>query len=171
MNLWMLEFKLSHLIQARVEYKLRTDLQPTLGLGYLNTGDKIEMKIGGQLGIEEVELRDNYIIIPVGIRATIGVIYIHPEFAPGINVSKKRIVERRFVDGTDEKKKEDIEIVDGDFNDITLPFILSVGTEVELENLSFLLGLKAYYSVNKVVTDVPRNNHYYGLGLHLGVKI
>jgi hypothetical protein len=59
----------------------------------------------------------------------------------------------------------------GEFNKLSIPILLSVGTDVELFGKSFSAGLKGYYGLNQVVNDVPRKNHYFRLGLILAMNL
>ena len=53
-----------------LEYATNKSVRSTIGIGYLNTGEKTSAIIGGQLGIEDVRLTYNhiYIIIPLGAK-------------------------------------------------------------------------------------------------------
>ena len=57
----------------------------------------------------------------------------------------------------------------GEFNDMTIPLILSVARKFKVKKNEIYLGLRAYYGINQIVVDVPRNNHYYGFGYTIGI--
>lgn len=53
----------------------------------------------------------------------------------------------------------------------SIPVSLAVGTDFKLAGISFSTGIKGYYGLNQVVRDVPRDNHYYGIGLLVAVNL
>jgi len=165
--------KLSHNALLRISYNTNGKIKPTIGLGFLNTGESENSEIGGQLGIESIKFIQNYnyLIVPIGIKYTVGKLYVLPELGIGINISNKTKQITEFSNGETEKETRDAGLNSGEFNKLSIPISLSIGTDLELFGKSFSTGLKGYYGLNQVVKDVPRNNHYFGIGLILAMNL
>jgi len=166
------KFKLSHNSLLRMTYQSKGKIKPTFGLGFLNTGELASSELSGTLGIESIKFIQNYtyIYIPIGAKINFKNLYILPELGVAINVSKTTKIVTDFSNG--ETEMETIEAVfnSGEFNKYGIPFSFSVGTKLTLNNLSFTTGLKGYYGLTQVVKNVPRNNHYFGIGLLLAMN-
>lgn len=166
-------FKLSHNALLRISYNSKGKLKPTIGLGFLNTGELERSEIGGQLGIESVKfIRNyNYIYIPIGIKIKFNKIYLLPELGIGVNISNKTKQITEFTNGEKEKKTRDETLITGEFNKTSIPISLAIGADYSIGNKSFSTGIKGYYGLNQVVKDVSRNNHYFGIGLVLAMNL
>lgn len=166
-------FKLSHNALLRINYNTKGNIKPTIGLGFLNTGELESSEIGGQLGIESIKFihNYNYLYIPIGAKINLGNLYLLPELGIGINLSNKTKQVTEFTNGETEKETIDEQLVFDEFTKMSIPLSLSVGTDLELFGKSFSTGLKGYYGLNQVVKDVPRNNHYFGIGLILAMNL
>jgi hypothetical protein len=166
-------FKLSHNALFRISYNSKGKLKPTIGLGFLNTGELERSEIGGQLGTESVKFiqNHNYLMIPIGFKYSIGRLFILPEIGFALNISNKTRQITEFSNGETERETRDMGLNSGEFNKLTIPFFLSIGTDLELFGKSFSTGLKGYYGLNHVVNDVPRNNHYFGFGIILAMNL
>jgi len=167
------EFKLSHNAVVRIGYKTKGSIQPTLGLGFLNTGEIERSEIGGQLGIESVQFIHsfNYLHIPIGAKINLGLVYFLPEISLGINLSNKTRQITEYSNGETEREVRDHQLNAGEFNKLSFPVSLSVGTDFRLGGKSFSTGIKGYYGLNEVVAEVPRDNHYFGAGLILAMNL
>lgn len=167
------KFKLSHNALLRISYNTNGKIKPTFGIGFLNTGESESSEIGGQFGIESVKFihNYNYLYIPIGAKINLGKLYLLPELGIGLNFSNKTKQITEFTNGETEKETRDEQLVVGEFNKISIPLSLSVGTDLELFGKSFSTGLKGYYGLNQVVNDVPRNNHYFGIGIILAMNL
>lgn len=167
------KYKLSHNALIRIEYNTKGKIKPSLGLGYLNTGELEKSEIGGQQGIEEVKFihNYNYLFIPIGVIIKFGKFYFLPEIGLGVNISNKTRQITKFTNGETEKETRDETLISGEFNKLSIPLSLSVARQISIGGKSFSTGCKGYYGINKVVRDVPRNNHYFGLGVLLAMNL
>jgi hypothetical protein len=167
------KFKVSHNALLRISYNTDGKIKPTIGLGFLNTGEMESSELGGQLGIESVKFVQNYnyIQIPIGMKFELGKLYLLPEVGIGINLSNKTKQVTEFSDGETEKETRGQQLNFGEFNKISIPISLSIGTDFLLGNKSFSSGIKGYYGLNQVVRDVQRDNHYFGIGLILAMNL
>lgn len=147
------QYKLSHSLVFRVSYGHNRMIQPTIGLAYMNTGNSIESSIGGTLGIESIKYvyHHNYLYMPFGAKMNFGKLFLLPEIGLGINVSNK--TRQITVLSTGESKVEvmDTRLNIQEFNKISIPLLLSIGTDFNIANQSLLTGVKAYYGLNEVV--------------------
>lgn len=165
--------KLSFNGLARLEYKTSNRISPTIGIGFLNTGEKITSLIEGQREIEDASFTfiHEYIIIPIGAKFQFGKFYILPEIGLGIKVSNKTKTIINYSNGKQEKGTLDSAMFFGEINKISIPMFFSMGREFNLVKRVFSVGLKGYYGLNKIAKDVPRNSHYYGVGILLSMKL
>ncbi|HHH49403.1 MAG TPA: hypothetical protein ENK52_00310 [Saprospiraceae bacterium] len=166
-------FKLSYNFAAKVEFSINSKIDLTTGLAFLNTGEREKTISNTQTEILEASFKHhfNYVLIPIGIKASSKKIFINPEIAIGFNMSNFTIASVTDLNGNITKTKNNIALIGDQINKITIPISLIVGKEFELKKASILAGIKAYYSLNKVVSSVPRNNHYYGFGVVVGIVI
>ena len=167
------KFKLSHNALLRISYNTNSKIKPTIGLGFLNTGELESSQDGSHLGIESIKFIQNYnyLIVPIGFKYNISKLYVLPELGIGINISNKTKQITEFTNGETEKETRDAGLNSGEFNKLSIPVSISIGTDLELFGKSFSTGLKGYYGLNQVVRDVPRNNHYFGIGLILATNL
>lgn len=165
--------KLSYNALIRIAYNQKGAIKPTIGFGIFNAGTVINSEIGGQLGIESIKFinNSNYIYIPIGAKIDLPRIYFQPEVGVGINISNRTKQETTFSNGEVENETKDSQLNFGEFNSTIIPISLVIGTDFEIGNTSMSTGVKGYYSLNSVVKDVPRNNHYFGLGLILAINL
>jgi hypothetical protein len=166
-------FKLSHNALLRISYNTNGKIKPTIGLGFLNTGELEKSEIGGQLGIESVKTihNYNYLFVPIGVKINFGRLYLLPEMGFGINLSNKTKQITKYTNGEIKKETRDEQLIFGKFNKLSIPMSLSFGIDFMVGNISFSTGLKGYLSLNQVVRDVPRKNQYFGFGLILAVNL
>ena len=167
------KFKLSHNALLRIRYNTNGKIKPTIGLGFLNTGEFESSQIGGQLGIESVKFiqNHNYLMVPIGFKYSIGRLFILPEIGFALNISNKTRQITQFSNGETERETRDMGLNTGEFNKLTIPILVSIGTDLELLGKSFSTGFKGYYGLNQVVNNVPRNNHYFGFGILLAMNL
>ena len=109
--------------------------------------------------------------IPVGAKINVGKLYFLPELGVGVNLSNRTQIITQFSDGQTAKITRDEPLIAGEFNKISIPLSLSVGTNFTVGDTSFSSGLKGYYGLNQVVSDVPRDNHYFGIGFILASNL
>ncbi len=167
-------YKLSHLGFVKVVYTTQGVLNPSIGLGWMNTGEKIVSDLDGQFGIEQLQFNHNYnyIIIPIGLKMNFDeFFFIHPEFGLGYNLSNRLKQITTFSNGDKEIERNEFNVIFAEFNKIALPIFLTIGTHLDLGKTSLLIGMKGYYNMNQVLKDVPRKNHSYGFGISLGLQI
>jgi hypothetical protein len=166
-------FKLSHNALLRMSYNADSKIKPTIGLGFLNTGELESSELGGQLGIESIKFihNYNYLYIPIGAKISFGQFYVIPEIGLGINISNKTKQITKFTNGETEKETRKEQPNSCEFNNLSIPISLSVGTDFKLAGKSFSTGIKGYYGLNQVVKDVPRDNHYFGIGLIIAINL
>lgn len=166
------DFKLSHNATFRVGYNTKSSIIPTVGIGFLNTGEKESKNFASSSGIKKIEFyhSNNYLTIPLGVKINFNKFFILPEVGIAINLSNKFTQIIEFVNGSKDKKTKDELLNSGNFNKMSFPFSLSIGKNFTIDNHSFSAGLKCYYGLNKVISEVPRNNHYYGVGMVLALN-
>ncbi len=166
-------FKLSHNALLRISYHTNGKIKPTIGLGFLNTGELERSDIGGQFGIESIKFihNYNYLYVPIGAKINFGQLFFHPEIGLGVNISNKTNQITEFTNGDTEKETIDEQLIAGEFNNLSIPISLSVGTDFKIASKSFSTGIKGYYGLNQVVKDVPRDNHYFGIGLIIAMNL
>ena len=166
-------FKLSHNALLRVSYNANGKIKPTIGFGFLNTGELERSDIGGQLGIETISFihNYNYLYVPIGAKISLGQFYVLPEVGLGVNISNKTKQITEFTNGDTKKETIDEQPIAGDFNNLSIPISISVGTDFKIASKSFSTGIKGYYGLNQVVKDVPRENHYFGIGLIIAMNL
>ncbi len=166
-------FKLSHNGLLRIQYNSKQKFNPTFGLGFLNTGELEKSVIGGQFGIEEVKFirNHNFLYIPVGVKINFDKFYLLPEVGFGYSISntKKQVI--NYTNGETEKVKLDETLMFGEFNKYVIPISLIIAKEFGIGSKTISTGLKGYYGMNKVVKDVPRSNHYFGIGIVLALNL
>ena len=166
------KYKFSNQVILKVIYNLNERMKWTAGLGYMNTGEKEQSYIGGIEEINDIKFFHcyNYLIIPLGVKYYFKTIYINPEIALGINISNPTTIIINYIDGHQKRETKEEQLNGGNFNTITLPFIISAVKEIKLGDIKLLAGIRTYISVNEVVSGVPRSNHYYGFGILTGLK-
>ncbi len=166
------KFKFSHNVFLKSEYFFKEKFSGTLGIGFLNTGEKEVSDLGGQMGLQEISfIHDyNYITVSPGIKFYFKSFFINPEIGLGIHILSQTTQTIVYTNGKEEIKKADEKLISGTFNKITLPLLVSIGKEFPIHNIKLLLGIKSYFSINELVRGVPRNNHYYGIGVLAGIK-
>lgn len=165
--------KLSHNALFRLFYDTNGNVKPTIGMGILNVGSETFSDVNGQFGIESVKFVNNhrYLHIPLGMKITFSELFILPEIGLGINLSNKNTQFTKFSNGETEKITRDQQLLSGEFNGLTIPVGLSFGADLKLWTRPFSIGLKAFYGLNQVLNNVPRNNHYLGVGVVLAMKL
>ena len=166
------KYKISHNAVLRIEYKTNTKIQPTIGLGFLNTGKFWIWEVRAA-GIDEFNFINNYnyIIIPIGAKINLGRFYFLPEIGFGLNFSNKTKRITKYTNGEIEKETIDEKLNSEEFNRVSIPILIGLGKEFQIGGKSFEVGVKGYYGLNNVVKDVPRNNHYYGFGFLFGILL
>lgn len=165
--------KLSHNALLRLSYNNIGKFKPTIGISFLNTGELIKVDAYGHSGFDNLKFiySHNYLVIPMGIKYTIGKVYVLPEVGVGINISNTTKTVTKFTNGDKKSESMNSTLNAGSFNKWSIPLSLSIGTDIDLLGMSFSTGLKGYYGLNQVIEDVPRNNHYYGIGLILAINL
>lgn len=156
---------------VKAEYSLSNAALVTGGLGFLTTGEQIVSDVGG-IGIEKVRFinRYSYIVLPVGAKIYIAGdrFFVSPEVGVAYNLNAKRKVTEFLDSGGRKDYSQDIQVFPGKLNQFTFPAILSLGTEIPVGQIQIILALTGYYSMNQVVSNIPRSNHYFGGGLLVG---
>jgi hypothetical protein len=165
--------KFSHHLFLKVEYPVNPNLTITSGLGYLNTGER---ELGNLTGTEELKAvrivhHHNYIAIPVGIKYFAGKYFIQPEIAAAININNRRKIVIVENDGDRRVERMDEVYYTGKINSLSVPVFLTLGKEFHMNKMRVMTGIKGYYSLNEVISGAPRNGHYYGFGLVLGIRM
>ena len=113
----------------------------------------------------------NYVFVPLGAKISFGDFYVLPEIGLGIKISSITKTKSTFDNGDTEVDSRGNTLFSGEYNTFSIPFSLSIGKEFLIGSVSFSAGLKGYYGINQIVKNVPRSNHYFGLGLIFGVKL
>mgnify|MGYP001796942265 CR=1 FL=1 len=124
----------------------------------------------GQIQIENIH-NFNYLYIPIGAKINFFKFYLLPEIGVGINVSNRIKQLRTYPILSEEKHLQILPLDSEKFNALTIPVMLSIGTDFKLDDYSFSTGLKGSYGLNQVAKDPVRNDHYVGIGLILAMNL
>jgi len=146
---------------------------PSLGIGFLKTGERSTQVFSDIIGAQSITFKDlyNYLTLSLGAKIKVRSLYVLPEIGIGINLSNKlrRII--RFSDGDVERETFDGALIFGSFNRITVPVAVTIGKEFSVGSQVLAAGIRSYYGLNRVIRDLPRNGHYFGIGLNLGIAL
>ncbi|MEL6638213.1 MAG: hypothetical protein AAFW73_26530 [Bacteroidota bacterium] len=156
-------------------YRLEDGSKVTLGLGWLMTGDKIDVNLGEfpPVTLDRIELAYsyNYAVLPLGFIYNFGPIFVHPEVGLGFNFAN-RVRRKDFLTNGDVfREVEEYDPSFPTFNRWTIPAFLTLGYEIPLKQSALLVGLKGYYSLNRLFEEERRKDRYLGLGLLVGYRI
>jgi len=164
------KYKISHNALIRIEYNTDGNIKPTIGLGFMNTGELEKSEIVESPGIDNIKFIHNYFIIQIGAKIYLSKIFLLPEICLGYNIANKYLKVTNYQSGKKEIVIDDETLSLGEFNKISIPVLMTIGTELKIANKTFSFGMKGYYGIYRVVRDVPWKNNYYGLGIFLGTK-
>ena len=164
--------KVSHNALLRINYIANGKVEPTVGIGFMNTGDLTTSEPGGQLGFESIRIVNsyNYLYVPIGVKFNFGNLYLLPELGIGLNIFNRTKTEATFINGETELRIADLQATSGEVNQWSVPISLSFGFDFVLGTRSFSTGVKGYYSLNQLVNEGLRN-HYHGIGLILATRL
>ena len=166
-------YKLSHNALLRIEFNLENNIKPTIGIGFLNTGVVQIFENDAFPAIESFKFIQNYnyLLVPIGAKIYFGNFYLLPEIGLAINIFNRTKEIIKFTNGETIKETKYAQSNPGEFNSVSIPLSLSIGKEFNFANKTFSTGLKGYYGLNNIIRGLPRNNHYYGLGLIIATKL
>ena len=168
--------KLSHMGFLRLDMTSERQWNATIGLGFLNTGNKSVRQnnfIHSQ-DIDQVQFNYNYnyVVLSGGLRFNLHHGFnMLAELGMGYSIEHRVKQTIMYVNGEIENSIFNEGLNNGSFNTFTVPFLLSINKEFSGGNLDFILGLKGYVGLTEIVRDVPRSNHMYGIGLTFGLRI
>lgn len=164
--------KVSHDVGATMVYNLTPSLGPTLSFRYFNTGEVTGGKISNHPIIQESTYTYSYayLQIPVGIRVKIGPVEVLPEIGYAFALSQT-VTSKLVTTNKTEKTKRPEELINGAFNNPVIPISLTLSSDVHIGPVTTQMGIKGFYSANIVAEGVPREAHFYGIGILLGVKL
>lgn len=166
------EGKFSHNVLLRLQYNFKSAVVPTIGMGFLNVGEarRSDLRFPNMTtGEARTSYNYNYAIIPIGLRISMGKFYVLPEIGPGIYVFNRTYTTIKEPGAKTYHSSEEEILIQGKFNKLTFPVFLSVGRHFPIGKVSIFTGVKGYYSLNRIVENVPRDRKYYGVGLIVGV--
>ena len=169
------KFNFSQNAVLRVSYNTEGNINPTLGLGFLNTSGIQFHDFSRELFQGQIEMKSihnyNYVYIPIGVKIDFSTFYLLPEIGFGVIVSNRIKQIKKYPIVNDERivqvVSRDLEV----FNTSTIPVMLSIGKDFKLGDYSFSTGVKGYYGLNQVTRDRQRNDHYFGVGLLLAINL
>ena len=169
------QFKIGHNATFRISYNANSKINPTVGLGLLNTSeiqfqDFSRQPFQGQIEVENI-YNYNYLYIPIGAKIKCAKFYLLPEIGFGVIVSNnmKRITTRPMLNN--ERIVERISLNPEESNKLTIPLSLSIGRDFKLGNYSLSTGVKGYYGLNEITKTNLINGHYFGIGLTLTIHL
>ena len=165
-------FRLAHNAFFKTEFKISHNISLTTGLGYLNARSFDRIMLGSFMDISVIESvrTHHYVVLPIGLKYNIGSFFIYPEIGLAYNLNNTTQQTTFLTNGTLHQQRFDDEFNNRDNNDFTFPLFLTIGNEFKIGSYSLLVGLKGYYSLNKVANEGLRANRYYGFGLVTGLK-
>lgn len=159
----------------RISYNTKANINPTVGLGFLNTGGIQIQDFSRELFQGQVEIKNNhnynYLYIPIGAKINFSKFYVLPEIGFGIIVSNRIKQIKKYPIVSDERIIEVTSLDLETFSPLTIPLILSIGKDFKLGNYSFSTGVKGYYGLNQIARNQQRNDHYFGFGLILAMNL
>ena len=163
--------KLSHDVGVALAYSLTTSISPTLSFRYFDVGEVTGGVVNSPVILESTFAYSYaYLHIPVGLRMKVGRFEILPEIGYAIALSQTVTSKIVTVDETRKSSRPE-ELVNGEFNDRVIPVSLTLSSDIMIGSVTTQVGLKGYYSTNMIAEGVPRDNHFYGVGLLVGVKL
>lgn len=172
--------KLSHIGAIGLAYKINKHISPTLGIGWMNTGQRRESIVMRPLGDTQITARDHYqyLIVPIGVKFHLGTFFIQSEIGFAYYFSNKIKVTSIDENGIKTKETKSV-IIQGDtaFNQWTIPAFLTIGKTFSLKQLKVETGLKGYYGLDPILVNTTANSvkskylRYVGLGLFFGIRI
>lgn len=112
----------------------------------------------------------HYVVMPVGFKYYIGSFFINPEIGLAYNLNNTTQQTTFLTNGTVHQQRFNDEFNNRTNNNFTFPLFLTMGNEFKLGSLSLMVGVKGYYSLNKISDAGLRSNRYYGFGLVTGLK-
>ncbi len=154
------------------ELSLNKHLSLTTGVGFLNTKQYDKLFLNGQLDIALIESHRSheYMVIPVGFKYRFGQFYVQPEI--GMAWNQVNYVEQRsyLTNGSVITQKYEDNLIPDQYNKITVPAFLTIGSEFDLGTFSILFGIKGYYSFSDISNRTPWPEKYFGVGMMTGIK-
>lgn len=170
------DFKIGHLAELNVSYKLNNRLKVKTGLGYLNTGSasrnvKLIYPDGYSSSRNHFYQNYNYLLIPLHLNVSLNKFYVEPGISFAFNLKN---VQRTVLDEGGNRNVFVNEISyfgQASANPLTLPLSLTFGRNFTLnQHLQLGVGINAFYSLNRMMKSAPNdlfyndNLHYYGGG-------
>lgn len=159
---------------VKAGYRINPRMVATFGFGYLVTDEfsRLPFGITGSGDFTEQLISHHNYVGAVGMKFNFGSFFINPEL--GIAFSRARHVisdEFSFRDNAFDVERNRFIINSGGLErKVTFPFMLSFGNEFDLGSVKLMLGVKGYYSLNKVRSFGANNGKYYGIGVMTGIK-
>ncbi len=168
-------FKLTHSAFIKIGYGLNQQLALTSGIGFMNTREFSHMDLGGQLDINYINTQrfHDFAVVPLGVKLNLGTFFINPEIGIAYNFRNPSKQLASVISGNGET------IVEQHYNDtfntpvfdkITYPLFLTIGNEFNFHSMTFIAGIKGYYSLSKSNLPGLSSRHPYGIGIMTGVK-
>ncbi len=161
--------KISFLSFMRVESNTTKKIKPTIGIGILSVGKWNDYGDEPSYKSEIVKNKYNitYAVVPLGISVKLAKINIIPEIGCAYMINANIKTQNYTIEG---KRTSLINVrMNNLVNKITVPVFLSINKEIKLGSISSILGIKGYYSLNNVYKYNFDSDHYYGLGLNIGI--
>jgi hypothetical protein len=163
----------------RTGYTLSSKFDLTSGIGFMTAREFYFFELQGQLEFKSVSSHryHQYVVVPLGFKYKFGSFFINPEIGAGKNVANPIKNNFTYTDGSEVTGKYKDHIYD--VNNFTYPIFLSFGNEMKMKSLSIAMGIRAYYSLNKIsnadssdgiIVFGPNGSHYYGFGVFGGVS-
>ncbi|MFZ1678471.1 MAG: hypothetical protein WAT91_14420 [Saprospiraceae bacterium] len=168
-------FKLTHNAFIKIGYGLNQQIELTSGVGFMNTREFSHWDLGGQLDINYINTQrfHNFAVVPLGVKLNLGTFFINPEIGIAYNFRNPSKQWSSVISGNGET------IIESHYNDnfntpvfdkITYPLFLTIGNEFNVHSMTFMAGIKGYYSLSKNNTHGIYSGHPYGIGIMTGVK-
>lgn len=174
------KYKLSHIGLIEMQYKISNNILPTVGIGFMSTGETSESIIIRSIGNTSIKSKVSYkyMIVPIGVKLKFSSIFIKPAFGFAYYLSNKNKIISIDENGVKTKRNEEVE-TQGEvaFNKLTIPVFLTIGKEFRLNKLKVETGVKGYYGLQPIVINTAANsvkskfNKYVGVGLFFAIRI
>ena len=165
-------FQLGHSGFFKADFAIAKNLELTGGLGYLNARNTITSHVFqfGEGG-SHLLLTHHYLMIPLGLKYSIGSFFIQPEIGFGYNIGNTTIQRSIGVGGNNKVKWNDPFNNDDNYK-FTSTLFLTIGQEVQIGKTTVLYGIKGHRSLRPIAPEntYPNGVWYFGLSLMTGVR-
>lgn len=170
----MARFEPSYNAFIKAGYRINHRMLATFGFGYLVVKDYNRLPVGltGAGDFTELLTNHHYYAATVGMKFNFGSFFINPELGIAFVKAHHGVADEYTFreDNIDVERTRFQTRTNSIYRSVIFPAMLSFGNEFDLGDIKLLLGIKTYYSLNRVQQTGHTNGKYYGLGVMTGVR-